>query len=117
MEFRKKIKIENADKKIDHSNDLISVGSCFSDSIGRKLSNNKFTILQNPQGIIFHPIALVNVFKELESSDVFIKNNTAYSWSHHSSINEKDEKSLFESLAVNKKEVLTLVKDVKEENA
>ncbi len=92
MEFRKKIKIEDAGDQIDYQSRLMSVGSCFSDNIGSKLATNKFSILQNPQGVIFNPIALANVFESFFPKEVFAKSNKTYSWMNHSSIMEEGEK-------------------------
>ncbi|WP_346822050.1 GSCFA domain-containing protein [Rapidithrix thailandica] len=40
------------------SDKVITAGSCFSDHIGKKLQAHKFTVLNNPFGVIFNPVAL-----------------------------------------------------------
>jgi hypothetical protein len=98
MEFRKKIKIENAGNEIGYHSELLSVGSCFSDNIGRKLAERKFSILQNPQGVIFNPVALANLFEPFTSDEIFIKNQQAYSWMNHSNIMEMDENLMMDRI-------------------
>lgn len=105
MEFRKKIKIEKADNEITYDSKLISLGSCFSENIGAKLKETRFFVDQNPQGIIFNPIALAEIFRDIKEGDIFTKNQQAYSWYHHSIITEKNEKSLFDSIESNKSEL------------
>lgn len=95
MEFRKKVKIEDAGNEIVYGLELMSIGSCFSDNIGSKLANNKFSILQNPQGVIFNPIALANLFDPISSEEIFVKNEQSFSWRNHSRISESDENELF----------------------
>ena len=48
----------NADKRI------LSLGSCFADNIASVLLENKFKVLANPFGVIYHPIPLLKVIKD-----------------------------------------------------
>ncbi len=98
MEFRKEVKIENAGKEIDYQSKLMSIGSCFSDNIGNKLMSSKFSILKNPQGVIFNPLALANLFTPFSENELFTKNQVAYSWHNHSSIHASDEHTLKERI-------------------
>ena len=43
--------------KISHSDRLLTLGSCFSEMIGRKLADNKFSVLSNPVGILYNPVS------------------------------------------------------------
>lgn len=50
-------------KLIDHSSQIILIGSCFSDEVGQLLKDNGFQIVVNPGGTLFHPLAIANLLK------------------------------------------------------
>ena len=60
--FRTEISIQKAPFQIDHNTTILTIGSCFSDCIGEKFSENKFKVLPNPFGTVFNPIS---IFKAL----------------------------------------------------
>lgn len=63
MNFRTDLTISPQEPKIELTSQLLSLGSCFSDSIGEKLALNKFKANYNPFGVLFNPIS---IFKLLE---------------------------------------------------
>ncbi|MGG9964562.1 GSCFA domain-containing protein [Ferruginibacter sp. SUN106] len=77
-------------QKINHQHKLLLVGSCFTENIGDKLVAHKFSVLQNPNGILFNPVsvkeALENyiVNKIIKEEDLFYLNEAYHSWQHHS---------------------------------
>ena len=90
MKLMLDIEIKSPPKKITYADNISLIGSCFTDHIGRRLSDFKFSVLQNPNGILFDP---VNVGKSLISyidnqqykeTDLFYLNELWQSWNHHS---------------------------------
>jgi hypothetical protein len=61
MKFRTPLAPINAADKIDLSQPLLTLGSCFSESIGAKLNENKFDALINPFGTIFDPLSITRL--------------------------------------------------------
>lgn len=61
--FRTEITIPPVSFHVDHSTRLMTIGSCFSEAMGQKLSENRFQVKSNPFGTIFNPIS---IFKLLE---------------------------------------------------
>lgn len=57
------ISIKPADDKIDHSQQIISLGSCFAETMGSRLANAKFNVLANPFGVIYHPSAIKHLLE------------------------------------------------------
>lgn len=55
--FRTEIKIRR-EPRIDHRARLLTIGSCFADNIGERLSGNKFKTLVNPLGTVYNPVAI-----------------------------------------------------------
>ena len=61
--FRTVINPDPSDNKISHKTSVITIGSCFADSIGLKLEENKFQVLANPFGVIYNPISIFNLLE------------------------------------------------------
>jgi len=61
MKFRTPLEPVQADKKINLSQPLLTIGSCFSENIGNKLHENKFDVLVNPFGTIFDPLSITRL--------------------------------------------------------
>jgi len=61
MKFRTPLLPIQADKKINLSQPILTIGSCFSESIGTKLIENKFDALVNPFGTIFDPLSITRL--------------------------------------------------------
>ena len=61
MKFRTPLAPVETDKKVDLSQPILTLGSCFSESIGAKLLENKFDVLINPFGTIFDPLSITRI--------------------------------------------------------
>jgi len=90
MDFRLEFSPKQLLQKINHRRKLLLVGSCFTENIGDKLVAHKFSVLQNPNGILFNPVsvkeALENYIanKIVSENDLFYLNEAYHSWQHHS---------------------------------
>ncbi len=87
---------------INHSHKLITVGSCFSDSIGQNLKVHKFNCLVNPLGTIFHPLAINRLLSPIPN-DVLEKgfvqrDNEWFNCLFHSKFHSESKKDLLESI-------------------
>jgi hypothetical protein len=77
-------------KKITHRHKIMLMGSCFTENIGDKLMRHKFSVLQNPNGILFNPVSVAEALenyiakKEITEAELFYLNETYHSWQHHS---------------------------------
>ena len=99
MKLQTNISITPQKKQIDYTSNILLLGSCFVENIGEKLDDVKFQTLQNPFGILFHPIAIekiiVRAFTNVPftEEDIFFKNEHWYCFEVHSTINgtHKDE--------------------------
>mgnify|MGYP000159179017 CR=1 FL=1 len=98
------------DVLINYRNPIITLGSCFAESVAQKLIENRFTVVSNPNGILYNPISIANVFNQSsnhEDSDLIYYNDLWHSWNHHgrfSNPNKEavlskihEEKSLFDN--------------------
>ncbi len=89
-----KLKIDfsapNIPLEFDYSSQIISLGSCFSDEISCKLRFAGFNVLDNPFGVLFHPLAMANVLNSTlslsEKVDVYQRDDLFFSWDSASKI-------------------------------
>jgi hypothetical protein len=49
---------------ISHSSKVVSLGSCFAQTIGKKMHAAKFEVLVNPFGTLFHPLNLADLLQQ-----------------------------------------------------
>lgn len=105
MKLQTKISIKKESKNlIDYNSKLLLMGSCFSENIGDKLNYFKFQSLQNPFGILFHPIAIEKLItnsinlKKYANNDITFQNERWHSFDTHSGLSSSDKKQLLENL-------------------
>lgn len=99
--FRTEIPLAPFPTSIDYSSKLLTLGSCFAQVIGNKLSDAKFNTLVNPYGTIFNPISLfklleISITREytfLEQGMVF-RDNRWYNFHLHSDLNAPSKEEL-----------------------
>ena len=90
MKFHFEFDIKKYRKPIQHTQKLLLMGSCFTENIGEKLRKHKFTVLENPNGILFNPVSVAEAVtayienSQITKSDIFQNNETWHSWKHHS---------------------------------
>lgn len=90
MKFHFEFDIKRAPKSVQHPQQLMLMGSCFTENIGDKLRKHKFNVLENPNGILFNPVSVAEAVdsylsgKVFSVSDIFLYNETWHSWKHHS---------------------------------
>ena len=104
MEFRTKIPIKEAEPKIDYESKIFLIGSCFVENIGEKLDFYKLQTLQNPFGILFHPLAIAKFFRKLRENaiytekDIFQHQERWHCFDAHSSLSNPAAEVLLKDL-------------------
>lgn len=99
MQFQLPIQIKPPEKRIGYNEKILLVGSCFTEHIGAALSDHKFSMLQNPNGILFDPNSVCKSLQsyisnyQYKTDDLFQLNEVWNSWNHHSRFSHinKDE--------------------------
>ena len=61
MKFRTELAVQKADKKITLGHSMVTMGSCFANTMAQKLSSNKFSTLANPVGILYDPHSIARI--------------------------------------------------------
>ena len=90
MQFQLPIQIKSPKTRINYRDKILLTGSCFTEHIGNSLGELKFSVLQNPNGILFDPrsvcTSLISYLdnKQYKKADLFFLNEVWNSWEHHS---------------------------------
>ena len=71
MKLQTQIALTPQQNQIDYTSKNLLMGSCFTENIGRKLQYYKFQNLQNPFGIVFHPVAIEKLVTRAINEDLF----------------------------------------------
>ncbi len=96
MDFMLNFEPPKLSSQINYRDKLLLIGSCFTEHIGNALIDAKFSILQNPNGILFDPVSVCNSLvsyvqnKQYAASDLFQLNEVWNSWQHHSRFSHMD---------------------------
>lgn len=68
--FRTELSIAPATDQLPRTGRVLTMGSCFADSIGARLALNKVETLANPFGTVFQPLALARLLRAAAGEDV-----------------------------------------------
>lgn len=63
MEFRTKIEIDKPHFQIEPCEEILFVGSCFADAIGRRFSDEGFPATINPYGVMYNPASILHTIE------------------------------------------------------
>lgn len=98
MDLMLSIDIKKMEPSISYQDKIMLVGSCFTEHIGNALQELKFSVLQNPNGILFGPDSVCKSLlsyvenKKYKEQDLFQLNEVWHSWHHHSRFSTIDAK-------------------------
>ncbi|WP_281541095.1 GSCFA domain-containing protein [Maribacter aestuarii] len=104
MKLQTQIPFSKADSQIDYSSRLLLLGSCFSQNIGDKLGYFKFRSLQNPLGILFHPLAIKNLIDRAveqriyTAKEIFSLNERWHCFDAHSALSANTQEGILQKL-------------------
>jgi GSCFA family len=90
MEFKLSFIAPALGEKIKHVQKVLLIGSCFTENIGRKMSERGIRNLQNPHGILFNPVSIWGCLRDItqnvtyENDHLFELHDAWHSWNHHS---------------------------------
>lgn len=97
MDFRLEFTPKPFTVPIKHQDKLLLIGSCFTENIGTKLKNHKWDLIENPNGILFNPVSIVQSMEsyinlqKYTDKDLFYHNECWHSWQHHSRFSHPDQ--------------------------
>ncbi|MBO9595410.1 MAG: GSCFA domain-containing protein [Niabella sp.] len=104
MDFMAPIQMEPLLPPIRYTDDILLIGSCFTEHIGNALAEHKFKTLQNPHGILFDPASVYHSLiryienKPYREADLFYLNEVWQSWHHHSRFSGTDRETVLRQM-------------------
>jgi len=104
MKLQTQVPLKKAKNQIDYNSQLVVLGSCFANNIGDKLAYYKFRALQNPFGILFHPLAIHNLIsraihqRQYTGEEVFFLNERWQCYDAHSDLSSVTKEDLLGNL-------------------
>ena len=90
MKFRTEITIPKSKIQFEHSDKVLTIGSCFAENISKYFSYYKFNILENPFGVLYNPVSIYNSLlfaiqeKQFRKEDLIFDQSEYHSFFHHS---------------------------------
>lgn len=84
------VEIPKAATKITHQDQLMTLGSCFAENIGKKMQDSYFLSDVNPFGVLYNPVSIANSIeilienKRFSKEDIFGNKSLWQSFSHSS---------------------------------
>ena len=104
MQWFTEISIPKSPSPISHSSKILSMGSCFAQTIGQKMLDSKLDILVNPFGTIFHPNAIADLLEagisgnQPDENLISERDGLFFHYSAHSDLVGNSKKELLEKL-------------------
>ena len=104
MKLQTQLPLENKRQLIDYNSKLVLLGSCFAENIAEKFSYYKFQNEVNPLGVLFHPIAILDLLTRAHENnpysekDIFFSNGCWQSFQSHSRLNSISQIEILDHL-------------------
>jgi len=104
MKLQTQIPLQKEKNQINYNSKLLLLGSCFVENIGEKLEYYKFQTVQNPFGILFHPLAIENLItravtsQEYTKDSIFLHEERWHCYDAHSELSSNTPEELLEKL-------------------
>ena len=104
MNFKLNFDIKSPARKINYSDKLFFIGSCFSENIAEQFDKHLFSVVSNPHGILFNPTSIANALqdvinkKEYTDKDFFFEQGLWRSFQHHGQFSNEDKTVCLEQI-------------------
>jgi hypothetical protein len=113
--FRTPVNILKNGNTINHSQNILMFGSCFSENIYNKLKSYRFNCFSNPTGIVYNPLSIAAIVQRLLNRKAYTKDELIFqnglwkSFDHHSVFNNSDPDICIEKINADFFEAATLI--------
>jgi hypothetical protein len=99
MQFSLSLDIPSLPAPVIYTDNILLIGSCFTEHIADRLQQHKFRVLSNPNGILFNPISVADSLnsylnrKTYGTEDLFCLNELWNSWDHHTRFSDTSQQA------------------------
>jgi hypothetical protein len=104
MDFFLRLDIPRLPQPIDYDDRILTIGSCFTEHMAARLEQHKFSVLNNPHGILFNPLSVADALdsyveaRRYGADDLFFLNELWNSWGHHSRFSHPSQEAALAGL-------------------
>ena len=104
MKFKLTLDAQASNLQIGYQDKILLIGSCFTENIGAKMQKHLFEVKENPHGILFNPVSVVNAIrdyidcKQYITDDLFELNELYNSWHHHTRFSDLTKSAALEKI-------------------
>lgn len=100
IDFKTKVELPKKGLRIGYADNLMLLGSCFSENIGQYLLKAKFRCDLNPFGVLYNPLSISVALREILNgrtyhvgdSELFCSEDMWHSYMHHSRFSASSQK-------------------------
>ncbi|MDR7694778.1 GSCFA domain-containing protein [Riemerella anatipestifer] len=104
MNFRTEVNLTPSSKKIEITDQVFSIGSCFASEMSNRLSEGQIRCVNNPFGTLFNPFSIANALEKIVHSEYYqekdLVNHRGYflSLDHHTSFDGISETTTLDKI-------------------
>ncbi len=104
MKFLTEVEIKHLEKKIEHSDTILTIGSCFAENVGELFKKFKFNSLINPFGVLYNTASIKNSLDIIAKQKVFTEDDLIFdqsewhSFYHHSNFSHHKVESILSKI-------------------
>ncbi len=116
MELRTTFPIEPSVEKINYSDGVMLIGSCFASAIGSQMEMGHMPVMINPAGAVFNPVSVCNTLdtiinrKKFLPEDLYFYDGTWVSFYHYTDFSSEDPAKVLEKINKRSQESLEFLK-------
>jgi hypothetical protein len=111
MHFRTEFLVDKSPLSISHKDDILLLGSCFSDNIGSKLLSHWFKVSANPFGTVFNPVSIQRLCEYAVGEKLLLIDDILFNGSYfihpdfHTQLASTDKEETFQKIQTKIQEV------------
>ncbi len=104
-------------RRLTYTDRIMLIGSCFTEHMYDRFEQHKFTVLQNPHGILFNPMSIVSALKSYIHGDIYEERELVYlnelwnSWDHHTRFSDQDKQIATEKINQSLRDASEFIRD------
>ncbi len=104
MQLQLSIQYPTISPKISHQDNVLLIGSCFTEHMSTRLQEAKWQMLANPNGILFNPLSVASALdsyleaKVYQLDELFYLNELWQNWDFHSQFSNVDANAALQSM-------------------
>ena len=116
MQFMLTPEVPSLKKPITYTDNILLIGSCFTEHISDRLLQHKFKVLSNPHGILFNPLSVADSLdsyingRQYTADELFSLNELWNSWDHHTRFSNTDKEAALKSINASQSAASAFVK-------